>query len=352
MAQREWVEKDFYKELGVSLERERERHQDGLPQVGLAFCTRTRTRAEPNGSRRSPRPTACCRTRTSERSTTKPVACSPAADSAAARFDGGGFGGFNVGGDGAEFNLNDLFDAAGRTGGANIGDLFGGLFGRGASARPSRPLSRQRPRDRDRTQFHRGRQGRGDQPLPADQSGAVHQLSWQRSAPGHQPESVSHLQRLWGVISRNQSCSASLSPAPTAGQRLDHRAPLRGVQGHRRYHPHPHHQRADPAGCGGRTTHPIGRAGRGRVARRPVGRPGRHRACAPGQGFGRDGDDLTVTVPVSFTELALGSTLSVPTLDGTVGVRVPKFMRRPHPAGARTRCTQVQRWQRGLAGDR
>ncbi|BCI91722.1 hypothetical protein NIIDMKKI_69280 [Mycobacterium kansasii] len=40
--------------------------------------------------------------------------------------------------------------------------------------------------------------------------------------------------------------------------------------------------------------------------------------------FGRDGDDLTVTVPVSFTELALGSTLSVPTLDGTVGVRVPK----------------------------
>lgn len=40
--------------------------------------------------------------------------------------------------------------------------------------------------------------------------------------------------------------------------------------------------------------------------------------------FGRDGDNLTVTVPVSFTELALGTTLSVPTLDGKVGVRVPK----------------------------
>ena len=40
--------------------------------------------------------------------------------------------------------------------------------------------------------------------------------------------------------------------------------------------------------------------------------------------FGRDGDDLTVTVPVSFVELALGTTLSVPTLDGKVGVRVPK----------------------------
>ncbi|GLE51016.1 hypothetical protein ATCCBAA256_06030 [Mycobacterium montefiorense] len=44
----------------------------------------------------------------------------------------------------------------------------------------------------------------------------------------------------------------------------------------------------------------------------------------PDKVFARDGDDLTVTVPVSFSELALGSTLSVPTLDGKVGVRVPK----------------------------
>jgi molecular chaperone DnaJ len=44
----------------------------------------------------------------------------------------------------------------------------------------------------------------------------------------------------------------------------------------------------------------------------------------PDKVFGRAGDDLTVTVPVSFTELALGTTLSVPTLDGKVGVRVPK----------------------------
>ena len=44
----------------------------------------------------------------------------------------------------------------------------------------------------------------------------------------------------------------------------------------------------------------------------------------PDKVFGRDGDDLTVTVPVSFTELALGTTLSVPTLEGKVGVRVPK----------------------------
>lgn len=43
----------------------------------------------------------------------------------------------------------------------------------------------------------------------------------------------------------------------------------------------------------------------------------------PDKIFGRDGDDLTVTVPVSFTELALGSTLSVPTLTARSG-SVPK----------------------------
>ena len=39
--------------------------------------------------------------------------------------------------------------------------------------------------------------------------------------------------------------------------------------------------------------------------------------------FGRDGDDLTVTMPVTFSELALGATMSVPTLEGTVGIRIP-----------------------------
>ncbi|KXF50151.1 molecular chaperone DnaJ [Rhodococcus sp. SC4] len=39
--------------------------------------------------------------------------------------------------------------------------------------------------------------------------------------------------------------------------------------------------------------------------------------------FARSGDDLTVTVPVSFAELALGTMLSVPTLDGQVSMKVP-----------------------------
>lgn len=39
--------------------------------------------------------------------------------------------------------------------------------------------------------------------------------------------------------------------------------------------------------------------------------------------FGRRGDDLTLRVPVTFTEAALGTTLRVPTLDGAVTLKVP-----------------------------
>jgi molecular chaperone DnaJ len=39
--------------------------------------------------------------------------------------------------------------------------------------------------------------------------------------------------------------------------------------------------------------------------------------------FVRRGNDLIVTVPVSYTEAALGTTVEVPTLDGRVSIRVP-----------------------------
>ncbi len=40
--------------------------------------------------------------------------------------------------------------------------------------------------------------------------------------------------------------------------------------------------------------------------------------------FGRDGDNLTLTVPVTFAEAALGADVTVPTLDGDpVTIRVP-----------------------------
>jgi molecular chaperone DnaJ len=39
--------------------------------------------------------------------------------------------------------------------------------------------------------------------------------------------------------------------------------------------------------------------------------------------FGRDGNALTLTVPVTFPEAAMGTTLTVPTMDGTVTLKLP-----------------------------
>ena len=39
--------------------------------------------------------------------------------------------------------------------------------------------------------------------------------------------------------------------------------------------------------------------------------------------FGRSGRDLTITVPITFPEAALGTTITVPTLDGKVTLKVP-----------------------------
>jgi molecular chaperone DnaJ len=39
--------------------------------------------------------------------------------------------------------------------------------------------------------------------------------------------------------------------------------------------------------------------------------------------FGRRGQDLTLTVPVTFAEAALGTEVTVPTLDGQVTFKIP-----------------------------
>jgi molecular chaperone DnaJ len=44
---------------------------------------------------------------------------------------------------------------------------------------------------------------------------------------------------------------------------------------------------------------------------------------APHPVFGRSGRNLTITVPVTFPEAALGATITVPTLDGKVTLKVP-----------------------------
>ena len=73
-----------------------------------------------------------------------------------------------------------------------------------------------------------------------------------------------------------------------------------------------------PAGRQGRPEDPAARQGcRRRRRRRAKGDLILTVAVEKHPVFGRDGDNLTVDLPVTFAEAALGATVSVPTLDGT-----------------------------------
>ena len=78
---------------------------------------------------------------------------------------------------------------------------------------------------------------------------------------------------------------------------------------------------------------PVGVANGQRVRVKGKGTPGNNGGppgdlyvtvhVAPHALFGRKGDDLLLRVPVTFSEAALGAEVKVPTLDGSVTVRIP-----------------------------
>ncbi|MGB8504855.1 molecular chaperone DnaJ [Mycobacterium sp.] len=325
MAQREWVEKDFYKELGVSSDAS----EDEIKRVARKLLAENHPDRNPGDAAAEERYKAVAEA--------KEVLSDPAKRKeydetrrlfaeggfGRRRFSAGNFGGFGTGGNGTEFNLNDLFDSAGQTGGANIGDLFGGLFGRGAQPRPSRPRRGNDLETETELDFVEATKGVA-MPLRLTSPAPCTNCHGSGARPGTSPKVCSSCNGS-GVINRNQGAFGFSEPCTDCrgtGSIIEHPCP-------------------DCKGTGVATrTRTIN-------VRIPPGVQDGQRIRLPGQGeaglrgapsgdlyvtvhvrpdkvFGRDGDDLTVTVPVSFVELALGTTLSVPTLDGKVGVRVPK----------------------------
>ena len=68
--------------------------------------------------------------------------------------------------------------------------------------------------------------------------------------------------------------------------------------------------------------------------------------------FGRNGRNLTLTVPITFPEAALGTTVTVPTLDSKVTLKVPAGHGLGHrDAGARPRRPAGSGRNAGKPGD-
>jgi molecular chaperone DnaJ len=324
MAQREWVEKDFYKELGVSSDATEE-------QIKKAY-RKLASELHPDKNPDNPAATDRFKAVSEAYSVLSDEAKKKEYDETRRLFAGGGFGrrgnygggNFgNFGGDSAEFNLGDLFDAAGQTGGTNIGDLFGGLFGRGATPRPSRPRRGNDLETETELDFLEATKGVA-MPLRLTSPAPCTNCHGSGARPGTSPK-VCPTCNGSGVINRNQGAFGFSEPCTDcrgSGSIIEHpcdECKGTGVTTRSRTI----NVRIPPGVEDGQR---IRLAGQGEAGLRgaPSGDLYVTVHVRPDKVFGRDGDDLTVSVPVSFTELALGTTLSVPTLDGKVGVRVPK----------------------------
>src|SRR5580693_3268723 len=116
MAQREWVEKDFYKELGVSSDASAKEIKTAYRKLGSDL----HPDKNPDGAEQFKAVSEAYSVLSDEakrKEYDETRRLFAGGGLGGRRFDSGGYGGFNVGGDGAEFNLNDLFDAAGKSGG-------------------------------------------------------------------------------------------------------------------------------------------------------------------------------------------------------------------------------------------
>jgi molecular chaperone DnaJ len=247
----------------------------------------------------------------------------------------GGFsGGFPSGGTagqpgGMQFDFGDIFNQArtqaggGTGGGGGLGDMLGGLFGRGSrTQRTGGPVRGTNVETEINLEFDEAVAGL-TLPLKLSSPHGCPTCHGTGARPGTIPRTcpVCHGQ---GLTTRNQGAFAFSEPCREcrgSGHLIDEPCP-------------------DCAGTGITTGvrtitvrippgvkdgQKIRVAGRGSPGERggPAGdlyvtvHVRRHKL------FGRAGDNLTLTVPVTFPEAALGATVRVPTLDGSVTLKLP-----------------------------
>jgi molecular chaperone DnaJ len=243
-------------------------------------------------------------------------------------FPGGGGGGFTSG-----INIDDLFRGAGGTGSsAEYADLFGNLFGNAGGAGAGRRGARrpsgtgpQRGQDVESQITLDFGEAAGGVTLPLQLTGPAQCSLCHGSgaAPGTSPHTCPTCGGS-GSVTQNQGGFAFSERCPQClgrGQVVDTPCPQCGG-----------------SGVENRTRTitvkvPQGVRDGAKLRIPGKGTPGQRGGPAgdlyvvvhvrPDALFSRSGDDLKLTVPVTFAEAALGTTLRVPTLDGAVSLKVP-----------------------------
>lgn len=318
MSTKDWVEKDYYKILGVS--------KDAKPdEIKKAF----RKIARDNHPDANPDNKAAER-RFKEASEANAVLSDPAKrkeyDEARSLFGGGGFRFPGSGGPRTNANMEDLFSAGA---GAGFGDLFGNLFGQ-AGQHTRRTSSGRGPR--------RGSDVEGEVTIDFAQAVDGTTVSLQLTSDAA-CESCRGTGARMGTVPRVcPTCEGSGMQTSTSGgvfavtepcadcrgRGLVVDDPCSACRGSGRGKSSKTMQVRVPAGVtDGQRVRIKGKGGAGENG----GAPGDLYVVVhvrPHRIFGRKGDSLTLTVPVAFTEASLGAEIQVPTLGGpSVRLKVP-----------------------------
>lgn len=228
---------------------------------------------------------------------------------------------------GFPFDPSDLFGSAGQPGadrrfsGAGFSDLFGSIFSGGSGA--GRTGGRGRDVETEvSVDFDDAVRG-VTLPLTLRAPGVCDTCHGDGAKPGTRPRTCPQCQGV-GVVNRNQGAFSFAEPCRECqgvGTIVDEKCP-------------------ECIGTGGVTKtrtlnvrFPAGVADGQRIRLTGRGEPGSRGGPAgdlfvqvrvrPDELFGRSGDDLTLTVPITIAEAVLGTDLRVPTLDGAVTLRVP-----------------------------
>ena len=322
MSARDWLDKDFYGDLGVSSTASadeikkayrklaRELHPDANPGNTQAEA-KFKAVSEAYGVLSDP-------AKRKEYDETRRLFSSGAFQQGA-----GGFPGFGAGTQTGNFNFNDLFAGAQAQGAGGFSDILGGLFNRRGGATPNTPQARkgndvQTTIGIDFVEAVRG----ATLPIKLSSPATCSTCHGTGAKPGTNPRVCTNCKGS-GLISSSQGSFAFSEPCPECrgtGRLVDNPCPECHGDGVS-VQTSTLNVRIPPGVEDGQRIRLPGRGSPGfnggpngdlfvvvNVSQHPV--------------FGRSGDDLTITVPVTFSELALGTTLQVPTLDGEVKVKV------------------------------
>ncbi|TLG03267.1 molecular chaperone DnaJ [Nocardia cyriacigeorgica] len=320
MSQREWIEKDFYKELGVSSGAS----QDEIKKAYRKLARDLHPDANPGDTKAEEK----FKTVSEAHAVLSDPVKRKEYDETRKLFAGGGYprGGFTPGGAGGgfsqEFNLGDIFGAGATGADGGLGDLFGGLFNRGGTRSASRPRRGSDVETETTLGFREAAQG-ATVPLRMTSPSPCTTCHGSGAKPGTSPRVCPHCNGT-GVISRNQGAFGFSEPCDDCrgtGSIIDNPCVDchgSGIQNRTRTIT----VRIPPGVADGQR---IRLAGQGEAGLRgaPSGDLYVTVHVSQDRVFGRSGDDLTLVLPVSYSELVLGTTVSVPTLEGRVGVKVP-----------------------------